>query len=255
MTAVVLTDTWQSTPGLITSIDTPEPDPDYPIDNLLDFSTNTVAGFISANEFYPFDVTLSSAMPLNAIGIAGHNIPPGVRVAVFDATDDQNLVFLENVFTDTAGPNLLHLTQTYNFPAYRFSFESPSISPQIGSMFFGVSTDLPGVQPTPYTPPPLGRDTKLYPNVAFKGSNYMGGHVERTAWQFSIAQNLVSPAWVTSNWLGLAKHIEALPFFYQWDSLLPDDTMYAWTVGISPPKYTDPIYMAFSIKCRGLHVP
>jgi hypothetical protein len=77
----------------------------------------------------------------------------------------------------------------------------------------------------------------------------------RSGWGFSISQDYVDPDWVRDEWPALVRHIEQLPFFYSWDNeRFPEDSVFAWIErkpGI--PHYTNPIFMAWSLQCRGIH--
>lgn len=259
MTATIGYDTAQNTPGLITVFESTEAgDAEYPISNMLDYTTNTIGRILSpADDFFTIQVETSAPILANYIGVAEHNLPIGTKARFTDRTSGSS-VTLGAVDVVNQGPLLLAFENQTTTANFRIGFELPGgagLAVNIGSLFFGVRTDLPEPIPTPYRPPPLGRDTKLYPSIAAKGSNFLGSYVERVGWDFSIEQKLVDPQWIDSNWIQMARHFEALPFFFAWDIDQPEDTVYGWTTSINAPRYTNPVHMGWSVKCRGLHVP
>ena len=256
--AIIAYDTFQNTPGLITEFSTfHQGDAGLPVENMIDYATHTQGQLIeSGASFGPVvNWILSASTPANYIGIAAHTIPDGTIISILDFSSG-SLVTLGQVITVGTGPQLLKFPATYQTDYYRIRIEVPDNTViNIGSMFLGRALDLPmGIQ-APYSPPPLNRDTVLYPSTPNKGSNYLGGHVQRTQWRFDIQQNNLEPAWVNANWLPLARHIEQRPFFYLWDTNRPQDAVYGWVSSkVAPPAYTSALRMAFNLSCSGLHV-
>lgn len=260
MSAIIGYDTAQNTPGLITSFDlTAGTDPDYPVTNMLDYSTNTVGRILSpTNDFFNVDVETSQNVVTNYVGIAGHNIPIGSTVRVYDNPGGVPGAILFQADIMGVGPQLLLDANNIGVDEFRISIEIPGGAGgtvDIGSLFFGARSTLQTGLTAPMGVPKFGRKTKMTPNVLAKGAEFLGAHVQRIGWEFKITQTHNTPDFLEFGWLPMARHLEQRPFFYLWDDAQPNEAVYAWANKISPPRYTDPLYMAWSLDCSGLHVP
>ena len=251
MTAQIGYNSIQNDSQLIASIVSNNPgDPAYPVDNLLDYKTHTVHQFAVAATV-GFDFTLNSDFLVNYVGFAGHTIPSGSEVRIINPS---NGAVLRTVYTDGTGPQML-IFLFLQRSTYRVEIDTGGAQVVIGSFFAGARMELPQGLMAPYTPPPLAREVDVYPNVAQKGATFMGTHIQRRGWPFTIEQQHLTPAWVDENWWPLVRHMERWPFFYMWDDQQLDHTVYGWIDGkMNYPRYTSPIHMAFKLKCRGLHV-
>ena len=231
--------------------------PDNPIENLLDYSTYTIAKFGSIDSAAEADigVDFNGQQTVQYIGIMQHNLPVGSTVEVKRSSLEPAIASFPVTHT---GPLLFILSEAYRDTFMLLRFLAPGgANPgtvSIGVLMYGELLPLPEGLPAPYTPPPLERDTDTYSSISGTG-NFLQSHVQRTGWQFSIIQQNVDPDWVRANWPALVFHAERYPFFYSWDQeSYPEDCMYGWVSRkVKPPVYQNPLYMSWSMSCRGLH--
>lgn len=252
MSAVLGYDTVQNDRGnLFATLSNNPGDPAYPVDNIWDYNTYTIHQFAVAATV-SFQWLLNTAKQIDYIGFAGHTIPPGTEIRLLEGGAGGTV--LETWTTSGDGPQLLIASQTHTSSFTGVEIDAGGAQVVIGSFFIGRRSDLPMGLEAPYTPPHLGREVLNYPNQTQKGANFLGGHIQRQGWQFTVEQNHVDPDWIDANWLPLVQHVERWPFFYLWDDTRPQDAVYAWVDGrIRNPRYTTPVHMQWSLPCRGLH--
>lgn len=253
MTAYIGYDTIPPNPERVASQSVNDPDTEYPLVNMLDYATHTQCRWLSqaGDNIYSYTCTYAGTEFVDYIGLGVHNLPDGATVNVKNAAGT-----LHEVLTIVGtGPQLLKLDTPLNDTGLTIEFVNTTGIMAISVLMFGRVLALPEDIGAPATPPPFGRDTTTYPSVSEKG-NFLGSHVVRVGWAFQIRQENVDPDWVYANWPALVHHVETYPFFYSWRlESEPGDAVFCW-VHKQPgqPRYSNPIYMAWALSCRGMHV-
>ena len=253
MTSYIAYDNINADPNRQFSAGSTSPTVDYPIANLQDYSTYTLAKFgLATDPNTYFTAVFKSTMVIDYIGIMGHNLPLGTTIEV--ATNAGAVH--ETLTVEHAGPLLLLLATPYSSDGLKLTFAGPGLSEvTISVLMYGEVTALPEGMTEGFTPPPMGRESTSYPATSGTGQ-YLAGHLERVGWGFKISQRNVVPAWMDANWLPMVFHVERSPFFFSWDhEAKPEDAMYAWVAKrVTPPSYQNPLYLTWSLNCRGLHI-
>ena len=232
----------------------------FPVENMLDYSTYTVGRFgsdQSASDFIQYlTAVFNGNQTIEYIAIMQHDLPFGATVGVGPNVFPPAPV--ETFTVNTQGPLLFKLATPFTDTGAVFDFRPPGGgnigTVDIGVIMYGTLLPLPEGMEAPYTPPPMGRSTVTYPSTSGTG-NFLQSHVERVGWDFTINQRNVDPTWMNTHWPALVEHVERYPFFYSWDHEgRPEDCMYGWIArSVKPPRYQNPLYMAWSMTCRGLH--
>lgn len=152
------------------------------------------------------------------------------------------------------------ITPTDNSPIFQ-SFTSQSARywrvvltggiSSLGFVLFGDRLDSPVNVRDPFELVPFSRDSKVTTNVS-EGGQFLGRAVVRDGANGSLEMDLLTPAWIRSNWDTFAAHIETKPFILQWDNTnYPDETVLAWLTGSVPtPEYSRPQFLTVELKFK-----
>ncbi len=100
-----------------------------------------------------------------------------------------------------------------------------------------------------FASPILGANLKATTNISEKGV-FIGRSLKSEPVKFNLRFELLSEAWVRSNWPPMLAHIQELPFFIQtqpdWD-----DAVFCWTDRvIATPIYSHPSHLTVSLKLK-----
>ena len=159
---------------------------------------------------------------------------------------------LDTVQTPTDGQMIFRPVTQQNVRYYRFEISSTTLASYIGALSIGQALTLQRGLKSPFTTPTHGRNKKILNSLGETG-NFLGRSVYRSGQKFSIKQDNVTPAWISSNWSGLIDHVEVKPFFFMHDyEDAPTEVVFAWSDKIKHPSYNDNALMDFSIDCSGL---
>ncbi|WP_342150229.1 hypothetical protein [Methylorubrum sp. SB2] len=224
-------------------------DPSYPVANAYDgltcdFFRPTATGTVTITLTLPMGGTANYFAFYNqdlfksggSIGLqyydgtAWQNATPGVT----PSNNAPRIVFF-NPVTATQWRVLITCSQQFN----------------LGVVSFGQYLALPYGMYLGWTPPRLGRATKLTTSMsdagAFLGRRIIGNGI-RTALQLQYA----SDAWMDANWLGFVRHAEQKPWFFAPQVVKrPNDVAFCWTEDeIPPPTHTHYGFMGTTINLR-----
>jgi len=222
-----------------------------PLESLANGQTWNRAIWTPAAGSYNFTATFTPA-PVDYVAFYGGTLASASSIQI--EIDEGGWTVADVISGPFAGGPLIHrLPTAYTATGVRITILSPTAL-ELAVVYAGRILELPESITATFTPPPLGRVSALDPVVSNTG-HYMGTLRRREGWRFQIAQKNVEPAWMAAEWLPMITTMEVWPFFFSWaHETAPADTVFGWLDGKqTPPSYSNPIFMGWQLKCRGLH--
>lgn len=138
---------------------------------------------------------------------------------------------------------------------WSFLIDSTTNPSHIGLLMLGEALAMPSGVAPPFSPAPFARKNKIFNNKSENGS-FLGRSVQRKGISFSIDKKLLTPAWMRSNFIDLADHIELKPFLYCWNyENYANDTAFCWLADGQNIKssYDKTTFMKFDLKVEGIY--
>ncbi len=236
------------------ALDSPYP-LDTPLSNLANGQTwNAARWQNSGGNSYEFTAEFDEAV-IDYMGVQGHNLAEATAITIQLRIGGTYQTVATLAGAPTSGPWLHQLPQSYSATGFRLAVTLPgNEGMRLAVVMAGEALPLPEPITGSFTPPRLSRTVATYPLQSSQG-HYMGSRRTREGWTTKITQSLVQPSWINTYYLPLITTIEAWPFFYIWDNtdLSQVDTMLCWLHGQqSPPSYSDPVFMGFTLNCRAV---
>lgn len=166
----------------------------------------------------------------------------------FSASD----VLVDSVAPASGAP----IVRTFTSVSYRYwrlVIVGGSAASSIGVFSFGPRLDMPDGMQIGFTPPTMSYNDEVL-NSESQGGAFLGRSIVRQGAEGRMQFELMTPAWVRSDWLPFLEHARIKPFFLSWDPTnYPAEAAYCWTdKQITPPQYSHANYMRATLAFKGL---
>jgi len=244
-------------------------------DNILENASITATsesiGFEAANiaDWLPYDwyspstlgtnyinIDIGVAKEVDYFAIFSHDLgKSGATVKLqYDNTGLGNWIDATTALTSDNGRVIFEKFSEVTKQIFRIEIVAPSALPMIGIVSIGKSMQMENGLPSGFIPPHMGTQSDYVNNKSDSGL-LLGRSLIRKSNGSTIKAKYVTPAWVRSSWMPFLKHAEAKPFFFSWNHVdYPDEAVFCTTSKkISPPVYSDSMYMSISLSVEAWH--
>ncbi len=159
-------------------------------------------------------VTLSAARPINAYGIAGHNLDVAGSMQVQYSTNGTSWTIL----ADHAPADTRSLFRVLAAPItarwWRFLFAA-SAQVYVGHLFLGAALRVPKAPDADFVPPYWDDDDEIM-NHQTEGGAFLGRAIIRRGGRTGVQWTAIDARWVRENWRAVLDHIRLNPFWFAW---------------------------------------
>lgn len=226
----------------------------YEKENCFDWLTYDFwkpTGFVSEN------ITIDMANPVSADywAICAHDAyTNGAQYFLRASTDNFSS---SNIGIDSITPSsngiIFRTFSSVSYRYWRIVIFGGSAATSIGMFSLGDRLDLPDGMQVGFIPPTLSYDDEVL-NSTSQGGAFLGRSVIRQGARGRMQFDLMTPAWVRSDWQPFLEHARVKPFFLSWDPTnYPAEAAYCWSDGrIDAPYYSRPNYMTAAFDFRGI---
>ena len=199
-------------------------------------------------------VDMGSATACDYFALAGHDLGTQGAGVVLQYSTDNFAADINDAFTTLTPSDDSVIFQSFTSQSKRYwRVKLTTAVASLGTVAFGERLDMPEGMGVGFIPPTMSFDDDVTNNRAHGGA-YLGRSVLREGASGSISFDLLTPAFVRSDWMPFIEHARSKPFFLSWDETnYSGEAAYCWTDGaITPPKYSHTNYMSASLKYKAL---
>lgn len=228
----------------------------YAKENAQSWKTSTWWKANAAGTVY-FYIDMGAAVDVDYWGYSGSNLSTnsGTILPEYSTTGAWagEELSLDSLYTPTVDITVFKKVTSVNARYFRFEITSTGSASYFANFFLGEALSLERGQPSGFTPANFNRDRNIINNIS-NGGQYLGRILRHNGSKVDIKQEKISRSWIDTNWKSLADSIELYPFYFIWNQESnPTEAAYCMANKIDYPKYSDTLYMDFSINCVALY--
>lgn len=214
----------------------------YPFENCYDGISSTQVGFTGSNQEIILD--FGSAISIDAIGIARHNLATTGTTFNLDASSDNITYSSITTITPTSDVVILKEFNTSSYRYWKFKV-SPTGTLYIGDIFIGERLDLERGQKGGFVKPLFADDDQVVPNVT-RGGNILSitSYLMPKNVSFELYYYTAS---FFSEWPAICAEMKTHPIYILWKD--GEQPFYCWPKGsVASPSYADGIVGRYNAK-------